>query len=385
MTLTEPFRTIAEIFEKASQALRPEVWDYLIGGSESEATLCRNRWALDSYEFVPRVLRDVSTVDLRTSLLGRQSALPVFLAPVGSLRLFDHDAAVASATVAAAAGVPMFMSIMAEPSLEAVRQQVPKVDLILQLYMRGGRDWLDGVVQRAEEAGCVAICLTVDTAVYGRRERDLRNRFSPATAVDRANLDDRKSVQIVPEQASLSWETVAWLRQRTRLPLIIKGVMTAEDASLCADHGVDVVYVSNHGGRQLDHSAAAIDQLAEIFPAVTGRCSVFIDGGMLRGTDVLKAIALGADGVGLGKAQGAALAAGGSEALQRLIQILTEEIATALALLGCSSLSQLGPGHLRRSAPVQVPTVLSTLRLPASEAARKQGWWGGGARLAGIT
>lgn len=385
MTSTDPSRTIAEIFTKASQALTPEVWDYLVGGAESEAALCRNRWSLDSYEFLPRVLRDVSAVDLGASFCGRPCSLPLFLAPIGSLRLFDREAAVASAAAAAAARIPMFMSIMAEPTLDAVRQQVPDADIVLQLYMRGGREWLDGVVKRAEEARCIGLCLTVDTAVYGRRERDLRNRFSSASAVDRANLDDRKGVQIVPEQARLSWDTVAWLRQRTRLPLIVKGVMAVEDALLCAEHGVDVVYLSNHGGRQLDHSAAAIDQLATTVPALKGRCRVVIDGGMLRGTDILKALALGADCVGLGKAQGAALAAGGRDALRQMLQLLHEEIATALALLGCSSLSQLGPGHLRRSVPVQAPTVLSTLRLPASDTARKQGWWGGGARLADIT
>lgn len=376
MTPPEAHRTVAELFESASRALDPAVWDYLTGGAESETALCRNRLALDSYEFLPRVLRDVSRLDLTRDFLGRRVALPFFLAPVGSLRLFDKSAAAASAIAAGSAGIPMFMSIMAEPSLGEVMAKAPRVDMVLQLYMRGGHEWLDRMVAQAEEAGCAGLCLTVDAAVYGRRERDLRNRFSSAAAVDRANLDDRKDIQIVAEQASLTWDTIGWLRRRTALPLVVKGVMTEADAILCAEHGVDAVYVSNHGGRQLDHAAAALDQLGAVVAALRGRCRVFVDGGFLRGTDILKALALGADFVGLGKAQGAALAAGGSAGVLRLIELLREEIATALALLGCSSLSQLGPGLLRRCAPAQAPTALSTLRLPGRFPERQQNWWG---------
>lgn len=381
MTTPDAHRTVVELFESAIRVLDPVVWDYLIGGSESETAICRNRLALDSYEFLPRILRDVSQLDLTRNFVGRSASLPFFLAPIGSLSLFDRNAAAASAMAASSAGIPMFMSIMAEPSLDVVMAKAPQVALVLQLYMRGGKDWLDQTVARAEEAGCAGLCLTVDAAVYGRRERDLRNRFSSAAAVDRANLADRKDVQIVPEQAALSWDTIAWLRRRTALPLVVKGVMTEADAILCAEHGVDAVYVSNHGGRQLDHAAAALDQLSAIVPALRGRCRVFVDGGFLRGTDILKALALGADFVGLGKAQGAALAAGGSAGVLRLIELLREEIATALALLGCSSLSQLGPGHLRRCAPAQAPMALSTLRLRGSSPTRKQSWWGGDARL----
>lgn len=331
------------------------------------------------------MLRDVSMRDLSRDLFGSRCALPVFLAPVGSLRLFDRGAASASAMAAEQVGVPVFMSIMAEPSLEQVRKDAPGASLILQIYMRGGTDWLEGVVDRAEAAGCSALCVTVDSAVYGRRERDLRNRYSSSKAVDRANLGDRKHVQIAPEQAALSWETIAWLRRRTTLPLIVKGVLDAQDAILCAEHGVDVVYVSNHGGRQLDHCVAALDQLPGIVAALSKRCRVFVDGGFLRGSDVAKALALGADFVGLGKAQGAALAAGGSPMLRHMLGILGEELSTTLALLGCSTLSQLGPGHLRKSVPAQAPTTLSTLRLPERHGERDPSWWGRGTPLADIS
>ncbi|MEP9349278.1 alpha-hydroxy acid oxidase [Xanthobacter sp. KR7-225] len=361
-------RTVAELFQRAQAALDAPVWDYLTGGAESETSLCRNRLALDGHAFVPRVLRDVSRIDAGADFLGAPIALPAFLAPVGSLRLFDPAAATACARAAAAARVPMVMSIMAQPTLEEVRAGAPDAILVLQLYMRGGRDWLAATVARAEAARCAALCLTVDAAVYGRRERDLINRYSSAAAVDRANLGDRKDEQIAAEQAQLSWDTIAWLKARTRLPLIVKGVLSAEDARLCVEHGVDVVYASNHGGRQLDHAVAALDQLGEIAAAIAGRARLFVDGGVLRGTDIAKARALGADLVGLGKAQGAALAAGGEAGVVRLIEILGEELRTALALLGCTGLGQLGPHLLRQVTPVGPPTALSTLRLAPAPA-----------------
>ncbi|MCP3473326.1 alpha-hydroxy-acid oxidizing protein [Bradyrhizobium sp. CCGUVB1N3] len=345
-------RTIAGLFGLAARRLRPEVWDYFVGGSETETTIARNRMALDSREFLPRVLRDVSKLSIERPFFDRIASLPIFLAPIGSLGLFDPEAALACAKAAANAGVPMFLSIMAQPSLEDVARLSPKTDLVLQLYMRGDRNWLDGIVGRAEGAGCVALCMTVDSAVYGRRERDLSNGFSSAAAVDRVNFADRHDVQITREQAALTWDTIGWLRRRTAMPLILKGIMTADDAALCVENGVDVVYISNHGGRQLDHTSATLDQLQVVAQATAGRCKIFIDGGFLHGTDVLKAIALGADFVGIGKAQAAGLAANGAAGVSRLLTILHDEIATSLALLGCPGLADLGPDYLRQAAPI---------------------------------
>jgi glycolate oxidase len=347
--------TMTGLFRLAKRRLEPDVADYLFGGAESEATIARNRLALDSREFLPRVLRDVSRLFTKRSFFGRDMALPVHLAPIGSLSLFDKDAALASAIAAAEANVPMFVSIMAQPSLENLVRQSPATTLVLQLYMRGDRNWLDDTVLRAEKAGCAALCMTVDSAVYGRRERDLINGFSSAAAVDRVNFTDRHDVQITHEQAALSWDTIAWLRRRTDLPLILKGVMTVEDALLCVEHGIDAIYVSNHGGRQLDHTAAALDQLEGIAAAVRGACRLFVDGGFMRGTDVLKALALGADFVGFGKLQGVALAAGGADGVSRMLTIMGNEIRTSLALLGCPDIDDLGPSYLRRAAPVSVP------------------------------
>lgn len=352
---TSDARTMGEFAAEAHRTLSPAVWDYLIGGAETETTIVRNRAALDAREFRPRVLRDVSSVDLSIELFGRRASLPIFLAPIGSLALFDPEAALASGRAASCAGIPMFMSLMAQPTLETVAREI-SAPLIFQLYVRGDETWLAQMVDRAEATDCAALCLTVDAPVYGRRERDLINRFSSAAAVDRPNFNEEGiPSQIAPQQAALTWKTVEWIRRRTRLPLVLKGIMMPEDAVLAVEHGVDAVYVSNHGGRQLDHAPGALDLLEEVVCTVRGQCVVLVDGGFVRGTDILKAIALGARAVGLGKLQGLALAAGGAETLTRAIGILHEELSVNMALLGCDKLSALGPGYVRKAPPLASP------------------------------
>lgn len=348
-----------EIITRARARLAPAVWDYLTGGAESEAALRGNRRALDSLAFLPRVLRDVAQRSTGITLFGRPVALPAFLAPIGSLSLFDKNGALASAAAARAAGVPCFISIMSQPSLEEVARNEPDAILILQIYVRGDRDWLRQVVARAEVAGCAAICLTVDSAVYGRRERDLHNRFSSAAAVDRVNFDDHKNVQITTEQAALSWADVAFLRSLTQLPLILKGIMHPDDARLAIEHGADCVYLSNHGGRQLDYCAPALEQIAAVRSAIGTERPLLVDGGFLRGTDIAKAVALGATAAGLGKLQGLALAAGGSHGIERMLSILQAELSNALALLGCRDVAELDPALLRPAPLTAPPGVLS--------------------------
>jgi glycolate oxidase len=353
-------RTAEELVRRAAERLPRSVWDYLSGGAESEATLAHNRGAIERLGFVPRVLRDVTRVEMGTTLLGRSLSLPVFLAPIGSLALADPGGAPAAARAAAAEGTTAFVSIMAEPGLEAIAQSAPA--LVFQIYMRGDRDWLRGLVARIEAAGYAAICLTVDSAVYGRRERDLIARFSSAGAADRTHLGDGSSVQITPHQSGLTWDMVAALRGMTRLPILLKGIAAPEDAALAVEAGVDAIYVSNHGGRQLDHTVGTLDLLPAVVEAVAGRAEVVVDGGFLRGTDVVKAVALGARAVGIGKLQGWALAAGGEAGLRRCLAILTEEIRAAMALLGCAQLAELGPALLRPVPPPFAPGPLSAFR-----------------------
>ncbi|MCR0983773.1 alpha-hydroxy acid oxidase [Roseomonas populi] len=353
-------RTAEELVRLAAGRLRREVWDYLSGGAESEATIAANRAAIERMGFVPRVLRDVSRVEERTVLLGRPLALPVFLAPIGSLALLHPGGAPAAARAAAASGTTAFVSLMAEPGPEAIAREAP--GLVLQVYMRGDRAWLRDLVARAEAAGYAAVCLTVDSAVYGRRERDLINRYSSSMAADRAHLGAGGGAQITAHQSGLTWDMVAALRGMTRLPLVLKGIASPADAALAVEAGMDAVYVSNHGGRQLDFTLGALDLLPPVVEAVAGRAEVLVDGGFLRGTDILKALCLGARAVGLGKLQGWALAAGGEAGLRHLLALLAEEIRTAMALLGCARLPDLSPALLRSLPAPFMPGPLSAFR-----------------------
>jgi len=347
----EDFRTLQEIAIEARRRLSTHAWDYLSGGSESETTLRRNRLALDSIAFRPRVLNDVAQVDATTALLGIPLRIPVFPAPIGSLHLMNPGAAVPVVKASETFGTVPFISTVCSPGLEETARAAggPKV---FQLYIRGDRAWVDDVLDRVVKAGYRALCVTVDVAWYARRERDLINRFNRREFVARANIGQVSQEAEFQHQAAITWDFIAHCKERTKLPIIVKGIATAEDAMLAVDRGVDAVYVSNHGGRQLDHGLGAIDILPEVAAAVGARAEIYVDGGFCRGTDVVKALALGARAVGIGKLQGWALAAGGEDGLIRALELLEIEVRMTLALLGCSSLAELSPRHIRPAAPV---------------------------------
>jgi isopentenyl diphosphate isomerase/L-lactate dehydrogenase-like FMN-dependent dehydrogenase len=330
------FNTLQEMVIHARQNLSRFQWDTLCGGSDSETTLRRNRMAIDCLALRQRVLVDVSKIDMTTTLLGEKLKLPVFIAPVGNfLQIADPAGAVAVARGAVAAGTTAFISTAAKPSIEEVAKSVDH-PLLFQLYVRSDRAWMRGFLDRAKAAGYRAICVTVDRAYYSRRERDIINQY-----LQRADSGDPR------HQASLTWDDCAWIKQHTKLPLILKGIATAEDAKLAVQIGADVVYVSNHGGRQLDHGQGTIETLPEIVAAVKGKAEVLWDGGVTRGTDVVKAIALGARAVGVGKLQGWALAAGGEQGIVRMFELLAQEIHTTLGLMGVKSLKELNPSWVK--------------------------------------
>ena len=287
--------TLHEIVEEARRRLPDGVWDYLVGGAESETTLRRNRQALDSIAFRPRVLRDVSGVDCSSALLGRTLRAPVLLAPIGSLQDLHPRGGAAVAEAAAAAGVAMMLSSASAPGLEATAEAGGDGPRIFQLYVRGDADWVDDHVRRAVDAGYDAFCFTVDLDYYARRERDIAKRFVTT---------GRRNVSGEDHQMRFTWDGVKRVQDRFDIPLVLKGIATAEDAALACEMGIDAVYVSNHGGRQLDHGRGSIDVLPEVVEAVGGRAEVLVDGGFLRGTDVVKAIALGATAVGVGRLNG---------------------------------------------------------------------------------
>jgi isopentenyl diphosphate isomerase/L-lactate dehydrogenase-like FMN-dependent dehydrogenase len=343
------FLSNEEIVRAARRNLGQGPWDYLVGGSESETTMRRNRLGFDRLAFRPRILVDVSHIDPSTTFLGHRLRIPVLLAPIGSLQVFAPEGAVASVRAAAQFGTVPVISSATQPSLEesGAASDGPKV---FQLYVHGDMDWVRDIVGRVKASGYQALCLTVDVAVYSRRERPMLTRWATPTqraAVNRNYL------------AALTWDTMAQIKEMAGLPFMLKGVQTAEDAALAVEHGVDVIWVSNHGGRQLDHARGTVDTLPEIVQAVGGKARIVLDGGILRGTDVLKAIALGADAVAIGKLQGWGLAAAGSEGLVRVLELLEHEITVAMGLLGVTRLDQLTPSYICQAEPVTPPHEMS--------------------------
>ena len=335
------FVTNQEIIMAARRNLSDNVWHYLTGGAESETTMGRNRFGLDSLAFRPRVLVDVSAIDPSTTFLGHDLTIPVMLAPLGSLQSITAEGGVAVAKVAEQFGTVNFVSSVTQPSLEeiAAASRTPK---IFQLYVQGDLKWVGEILKRVKQAGYAALCLTVDAAHYGRRERQMMDRWLPPS---------RRGVGY-EYRAGVTWETLDAIKEMAGLPFILKGVATAEDAALAVAHGVGTIYVSNHGGRQLDHGRATIDMLPEIVAAVGGKADILLDGGIVRGSDVLKAIALGARAVTIGKLQGWGLAAAGQAGLIRVLEILKSEIITTMGLLGVTRLDQLNATYLDKVSPL---------------------------------
>ncbi|HYK15332.1 MAG TPA: alpha-hydroxy acid oxidase [Burkholderiales bacterium] len=343
------FLSLQEIVAAARRNMSVDLWNHLVGGADSETTLKRNRQALDSLALRQRVLVDVREIDITTTLLGRSMSSPVFLAPVGGLVGFlnPEQGAIPVARAAVAHGTAAFISTAAKPGFEAAASAVNE-PLIFQLYVRADRKWVEDILDRVKGAGYRALCVCVDRNYYGRRERDIISR-----AAVREGFGDPSF------QMGLQWSDLVWMKERIKLPLIVKGVATAEDARLSVEHGADVVYVSNHGGRQLDHAQGTIEVLPEVVEAVAGRAEILWDGGVLRGTDVIKAISLGARAVGVGKLLGWSLAAGGEAGVKRMLELMDVEIRTAMGLMGVTSLAQLNPSWVRAAQPTGPASVTS--------------------------
>jgi isopentenyl diphosphate isomerase/L-lactate dehydrogenase-like FMN-dependent dehydrogenase len=348
------FQALHEIVAKARQNLNQNDWDYIVGATETETTLRRNRLALDQLAFRPRVLRDVSRIDSTVQQFGRRLRLPLVFAPVGALESFHEEAAGAVVRAAREFGIAHMLSSVCEPGLEKVAAAAPDGTRIFQLYVRGDEAWVDDYVTRAIANHYVGFCLTVDTAIYSRRERDLAKRH---VVLGRRRATGREF------QAALDWRTVERIREKFDIPLMLKGVATAEDARIALDHGVSWIYVSNHGGRQLDHGRGSMDVLPEIVDTVGGRAKIIVDGGFGRGTDIVKAMAAGADLVGIGRMQCYALAAGGEPALVRMLELMEDEVQRCLGLLGVTNFADLNRSHLHAAPSTTPPHVFSAFPL----------------------
>ena len=332
-----------EFYARAKAKLDKGPWDYVAGGSETETTLIRNRLAIDSYAFRPRVLRNVENVSARARFMGRDLRLPVILAPIGSIEDIVDGGAVTPSKAAAEFGVVHMLSSVAKPSLEEVAASNAAFKLF-QLYVRGDAGWVDEIVARAIAAGFGGLAITVDLDHYGRRERDLAKRYKPTAR--------RAAPSVRMHQERFDWADIERIKARHAIPLILKGIATAEDASEAVARGVDVVYVSNHGGRQLDHGKGTLHVLPEVLEAVRGRAEVVVDGGFMRGTDIVKAMALGASAVGIGRLQAYAAIAAGQHGVARMLELLEDEVTRCLGLLGVRAFADLTPRHIEPIAPL---------------------------------
>jgi 4-hydroxymandelate oxidase len=332
----------------ARAAIEPAVYDFVAGGSWDELSLAENTAAWRRRTLRPRVLIDVSRVTTATTMLGAPCAMPVAIAPVAAHGLVHPEGELATARAAAAAGIPFILSTNATRSIEDVAAAAPDGPRWFQLYVQSDPRRTKNLVQRAEAAGYGAIVLTVDLPVPGYRERELRHEFErPDPARSPLDLPDDSAPD--PGPPRLTWADLDTIRTwAPSLPLVLKGIMTAEDARLAVVHGADAIVVSNHGARQLDRVAATVDVLEEIAEAVRGRLEIWVDGGVRRGLDVAIALALGARGVLVGRPALWALAAGGQAGVERSLAILHEELELALALLGAARPSDVIRAHVGR-------------------------------------
>jgi 4-hydroxymandelate oxidase len=353
-------RTVADYQARAQQLVEPVYYDFFAGAARDEITMRANETAFRELCLLPRILRGSDKRQIGVSLFGSTASMPILLSPTAFHKLAHSEGELATARAAATADTIMIVSMASTVAVEdiaaAARAAVPGRDpaLWLQLYLQPDQEFTEAIVRRGEAAGVRALVVTVDSPVLGHRERDDTNEFHDLPAgMYCENLRDLRAgdtghVRQIAMSANLSWAHLDWLRGITSLPILLKGVLHPEDARIAVGHGVDGLLVSNHGGRQLDTVPATITALPELVVAVGGRIPVILDGGIRRGTDVVKALALGADAVGIGRPAVWGLAVGGEAGVRGVLELLREEFDHALALCGAASLADLNPDLVRR-------------------------------------
>jgi isopentenyl diphosphate isomerase/L-lactate dehydrogenase-like FMN-dependent dehydrogenase len=317
----------------ARARMEPSAWDYYQSGSDDEVTQRANRAAFERIQLRPRVLVDVSTCDMRTTALDTPISMPILIAPTAFQSLAHPTGECATAQAAGRSGTLMVVSSSSTRSLEDIAREASG-PLWFQLYVHD-RKSAEELVHRATEAGYRALVVTVDSPRWGRKERSIRSGFRVPLKANFTNAE--AAVDVIP----LTWESLSWLRSLTSLPLVLKGILTAEDAVLAVEHGVDGIIVSNHGGRQLDTAMPSIEALPEVVEAVKGDCEVYLDGGIRRGTDILKALALGARAVLVGRPILWGLAANGADGVSHVLELLRTELELAMALSGRPTLDSI--------------------------------------------
>ncbi len=366
----EAFPISPEALEEAARAvLKPEAYDYVAGGAGSESTVRANREAFERYRLVPRLLRDVSQRDLSIELFGNRYPAPVLIAPVGVQKILHPDGELAIARAAAALGIPFILSTVSSYPIEQVAQAAGDTPRWFQLYWSRDPNVAASFVRRAEAAGYQAIVVTVDTSLLAWRDRDLSHAYLPfmhgeglanyftdpafRAALAQPPEEDPGSAVLHFAQIfgnpALTWDDLEFLRQQTRLPILLKGILHPDDAREAVRRGVDGIIVSNHGGRQVDGAIAALDALPMVAEAVEGRIPVLFDGGVRRGADVLKAVALGTEAVLLSRPVMWALAIGGAESVQTYLRNFLAELDLTLGLIGCRTIAEAKQATISRS------------------------------------
>ncbi|HTD08342.1 MAG TPA: lactate 2-monooxygenase [Solirubrobacteraceae bacterium] len=361
--------TAAALEERAREILSPEAFGYVAGGAGAELTMAANLRAFERWQILPRMLRDVSQRDLSTTVLGTSMPTPVMLAPVGVQSIVHPDGELAVGRAAAAKGLPFILSTAASHTLEDVAEAVGPASRWYQLYWPKDRDLAESFVARAGEAGYEAIVVTLDTWMLGWRPRDLQNAYLPflkgegvanyfSDPVFRGALEQSPEEDPGPAighwayqfaNPTVTWNDLAWLREQTQLPIVLKGILRADDARRALDAGVDGLIVSNHGGRQVDGSIGALDALPAVREVVGRDFPLLFDSGIRTGADIFKALALGANAVCLGRPYMWGLAIDGQAGVEYVLRCLLAEFDLTLALSGYTEISQVGPAALCRA------------------------------------
>jgi len=343
--------TNEELIEKSKSVLEPAIFDFISGGSGTEWGVNNNLNAFQQYQIIPRVLQKTGTIDISSTLLGNRLPFPIIIAPCAFHKLVCEQGEIATAKAASKANTIFTLSTMSSYSIEEVAE-ISNSDKWFQLYVFKDKQITANLVKRAEEAGYKALIVTVDVPAMGMRLRDIKNRFSLPPSIEAVNLkkfglsviSDKTDGSTVKEHtdqqfdADLGWDSIAWLRSITKLPIILKGILNPEDAAEAIKHKIDAIIISNHGGRQIDNVISPMDALPEIIKVVNNKIPLIVDGGIRNGEDIFKAIALGANAVMIGRPVMWALSVGGENELVSLLTRLKNELTLTMRLAGCNTL-----------------------------------------------
>jgi isopentenyl diphosphate isomerase/L-lactate dehydrogenase-like FMN-dependent dehydrogenase len=357
--VTEPL-CVADFERLAEERVPENVWCYFAGGADDEVTLRANVAAFGRWRFRPRMLTGIDDASTEIELLGTRVSMPILVAPTAMQGLLTPDGELATARAAAAAGTIACISTVTTRTHEEIRDAAPGAPRWQQLYILQDRARTEAMLAESEAVGYSAVVLTIDTPAWGRRERDLRYGFTipedlPLPYVSETAEHRAQGMAYVPVEGALTWRDIEWAAERAKLPVLVKGVLTREDALIAVEHGAAGIIVSNHGGRQLDGVAASLDALPEVVDAVAGRVPVLLDGGVRRGSDALKALALGAQAVLVGRPVLYGLAVDGEAGARRVLELLQDEVRRGLALLGCPSPEAVARAHIEPTVPYDLP------------------------------